>query len=278
LGVIANAVRIVAIVTYDYLSDTQMELAAHHPFEILAWALLLGLLLALHAHFGETGGPEAEPHEPTPLAPPATALRNLAVPLICALILVSGPLLTQKVHAADTPAPAALHFPEIVGRWALDKSAAAPWHPAVGSGLAQSLTVYSDAKGGQVSLFLVRAEQREQKLNDYNIDFMGSASPDDKWIPARKTTKRLCAEGACYDVVRETFFRKKHKEVRRVVWLYRVGRETAGSLLMLRLRRAIADLRGEPASAEMVAFMTQAPNLQSSVLEPEEVVAFLIRL
>ncbi|WP_193368531.1 exosortase/archaeosortase family protein [Pelagibius marinus] len=278
LGVVANAARIVAIVSYDYLSHTQMELAAHHPFEILSWVLLLVLLLALHAHAGRKSEPQVELHESTSAAPSATAARNLAVPLTCALILVSGPLLTSNPGAAGTPAPAAPSFPEVVGRWALDKNAAAPWHPRVRGGLAQSLAVYSDVEGGKVSLFLVRAERREQKFSDYKINFMGSASLDDTWIPARRTSERLCAKNTCYEVVHETYVREKHEDVRRVYWLYRVGRETAGSLFLLRLRRALADLRGETASAEMVALMTQAPNPQSLVLDPEEVVAFLLRL
>lgn len=263
LGMLGNGARVVAIVASDQINGTQMALSGHRIYELIAFAIVFGGLLATHALV------RAEPARATALdaATPTGWARTLGLPALAVLMLSAGPLLTAaepatgRAPVADLPARTA-------GWQAVDR--VHDWMPRAHAAADSRQRSYRTADGTIAALFVARALAPSDKISGGGVNLM-RASAAANWMHAVKRQIRLCDAAGCVPAIYERLLLQGSQRARHLVWHYTVGGTATVSALELRLARGWARLIGRPAHARLAVTMQEtetpnAPRLSDAVL------------
>jgi len=252
LGVGANALRVIGIVTVDYLLETKMDLADHSYFQWGALVLTVMLLIALAARLtpekivATTASGEAAESAQKP------RWRVIVWPLLAAAIAAISPSLVDKASPASaTPASGQLLPDRLLGWRRLNT--ATDWSPTAHSTLASEVASY-DRPGNPVAVFTVVSDSRRGEVSGGSVDLIG----DSAWRLALQQHTKACADGSCQTVQHVKLLLRNSDRVRHVYTTHALGNDLIAAPVELRLRRAWATLRGASSPARLLAVATDA--------------------
>lgn len=245
LAILANGLRVIAIVVYDYLTGSELDLAGHAYFGWIANGLGFVVLLAVFSRLTpEYPSRPHSPDRPARAGRPARALGSL----VCALLPVAAaPVFAHALASGPIHYDEALLPADLAG-WQ-QRERRPDWRPASGSeATADSLALY--ARGDrEITVYQAQARSPRGKVSGGVIDLAG----DERWMRSGHKQDSACVDGRCLKFTHQTLVLKDSERVRHVYSLYAVGSETTVSPLMLRAIRAWAHTRGKPVSARLIA-------------------------
>lgn len=261
LGILANAIRVVAIVATDYVHGTQLELT-HSYFQWAALAATILLLMALVAVLK----PERSAETPQRLRrglgrgrPQVVvyALLAAALPAMAPYVLDDQPPVAEATASALLPA-------NLAGwqRYPHDTD----WAPTAHGAASSTLASYSGPLG-VIDVFLATATGRRDKVTGGSINLTG----DGAWIPATNQALKACTDNECFHVRHTKVLLRESKRVRHLYVALALGVDVVPSPAELRLGRAWSQVRGNQLPARLLAVSSEAP----AGLPPSDVVAVL---
>lgn len=265
LALLANGVRISSIITYDYVTGSELTLSQHEYFQWLAVALNFLILFAVFARLT----PDSPPEKTSPV--PRQAPARSAAPAVAAAVLVAlVSLIGTDRSATSTDNLAIRQLPSNVSGWT-KQDPTSDWHPR--SWADATLALLSDyTRGGQrIAVFVAQPKTGQDKVSGGAIDLMGDTR---EWMPSSQAVISLCTEGRCNDVRYVRQLLRDSDRVRHVYSVFANGAELTTSVLQFRFRRAWARLTGESPRALMIAISTE----QAEGLKEDEIAALLSAL
>lgn len=249
-GVLANGVRVIAIVLYDRLTGSELDLSGHSYFEWPALTLGFGLLFVIFSRL-RPEPPAAADRSPLQTTARGTLKCSLSVLLAVALI-AAGPLIWREPPQLVTNTTTTDSLPTTLSNWT-KQDAASDWQPRVHSrAVSTSLATYTKGEQG-IAVFVAQASSRRQKVSGGAIDLAGDA----RWMPGHQRELSVCIGRRCYAGQHFTLLLRDSDRLRHIYAFYVVGTDTTASLLGFRLRRAWARLTGEAAPARLIAIATE---------------------
>jgi exosortase len=251
LGILANCLRVCAIVVYDHLSGSQMSVPEHVRFEVPAAVLCLAVLFLVYARLkGEAlaGHEDVRPSEQAPLS---LATNSVCSILAAALLLSVAPMVTSGMDTAVGDDVALEPLPEVLGNWQKQANRS-QWMPQVTSAdVFQSAASYS-ANDQTISVFIAQPSSYRAKISGGAINLVDA----DGWIPGGVESVSLCSRASCVDTLKYTLRRPTGgKDVRYVYSTYMLDGQAIVSPLRLRIHRAWNRLHGAPSRPRLIAVM-----------------------
>ena len=258
LGVLANMLRVFAIVWLDGVRGYTMDLAAHGRIQWLALLVVLALLfyamLRIRAEPAEPAScralsvPHAQP--PSGLMRRAPVVAGLAVLAIVGLTRV---LLDDSSHSR--PALSDGKPPAVLAGWQLD-SPAAGW---AAEGELRTLTLRYRADGRAIGLTLVETRVPGAKL----LPALVLPRAEAGWRDVSRETTTACDGAHCVRLVHSLWKNDEEHLVRHVYYGYSIGRLQTHSGLLLRLATALSRLTGKRDPARLLAFSVDGEALNA---------------
>lgn len=260
LGILANAVRVNAIVLVDWLRGTQMPLSAHGPFQ---WA---ALLLTLALVFLALRRLVADPDAPSYDAPlPAPGRRLSMAPLLAglAVLAVAGSL---RLQATGQPYPLPSGAPAFAQRdiagWTL---AAAPpaWTVDQDHQLA-SITLDYRRDNRRMQLRVVQALTPTARLSA--ADF--APGEQGAWHQGATGKVQACDASHCAALLHATWQRSKGRGQApyHVYYRYELAGDTTDSALMARAAHGWRRLTGKADAPRMTGLLFEGDAPDSASL------------
>jgi exosortase len=266
LAIVANGLRIVAIISYDYLTGSELTLGQHAYFEWPALALSYGGLFVVFSRL------TPEPMPNTGLPGRAAARARGAVPksagavLLAVAVLASASLFWRVLPPVAMDGTAAASLPAALSDWTrLDGDP--DWHPRSRIESVE-VSIADYARGDQrIAVFVARATSRRDKISGGAINLVG----DDVWLPAFRRPLAVCADDRCHDVQHTKILLQDSDRVRHVYRVLELAGDTMSRPLELRLRRAWATLKGARPAARLIAIASE----DADGLAPADIAALI---
>ena len=246
LAIVANGLRVVSIVLYDYMTGSELDFTGHAYIGWVANGLgLLTLFMVFSRLAPEQQGKYSWSAHPAPSA--GQTARAVWLLMLALVPVASVPMVADAVSVGPVPY-ADVGLPTKLGGWAR-QTGISDWRPASrGKATVDILATYG-RQDMNAAIFLVQATSPDGKVSGAAIDLVG----DHRWLRSRQQPRTVCIENGCWDVNHLTLVLRDSERVRHIYTLYAVGADTTLSPLMLRMQRAWAHVRGEPQSARMIA-------------------------
>lgn len=267
LAVLANALRISGIITYDYLTGSQLTLAQHALFELPALVFGVGALLAVYARLAPETPRETAARAPAPV--PGAWLRCAGAALVAAALVSAAPLLRPDRPQPAAGAAAGPALPATASGWTRQsvEAVAADWRPKARMATVRVSRAGYARGGRRIAVFAAQATSRRDKLSGGAVDLAG----DESWMPAVQRRLSVCADDRCLEVRYAKLLFRESRRVRHIYAVNVLGEDVIASAFSFRLRRAWAALKGAPGRARLIAIATEEPG----GLAPEEVIRLL---
>jgi exosortase len=264
-GVASNALRILTIITYDYLAGSQLSLRQHGYFEAPAVLLAFGGLLFVFSRLSAAATQERDSR--TDDATHASAWARVMATGLTTLPIV---LVSASSLDAESTAPAPLVLPTEAAGWASRETAPIDWHPRVSTPGVESLTATFSKEARAVMVFVAQSSSTREKLSGAALDLAGSLD----WLPAVEERMVACDAQRCLQIEHRELLKREVKQVRHLYVAYVTGAGIVATPLAFRLGRAWALLTGRGDSGRVVALASDAPE----GLESTEVAALVSAL
>jgi exosortase len=257
-GVASNALRILTIITYDYLAGSRLSLQQHGYFEAPAVLLAFGSLLFVFSRLRGEGRAERDSATYGGITSSAgtrgasggaraiaTGLATLPIVLVSALSMEAAP----TVHAP-------LVVPANISGWASEDEVPIDWTPHVSTAGVETLTATFRKDARAAALFIAQSNSRREKLSGAALDLAGST----EWLPALEERMVVCDGQRCLPVTHLKLLRRGSKRVRHLYAAYATGAGVVAAPLAFRLRRAWAILTTRGEWGRVIALASDAPH------------------
>ncbi len=190
IAVLANGLRVNAIVFLNHWQGTVMDMTAHRGVGWWTVAVALAGLLALAYRFRDL---EPEPAVDRGLPGEATArpLRATVLAGMAAAAAIALPLL-WPVEPANAPARTALALPAELGSWRLT-GARPDWTPRAAKADGVAAGLYSDGRR-ELLVFVAQAWRARSEVSGPALDLF----PDGTWWSPRSGERTICHEDGCW--------------------------------------------------------------------------------
>ena len=251
VGILANGLRIIGIVAYDYLTGSELTLEQHAYFELPILFLAFGALLLVFSRLR----PEAAPDngESGRGIAAVSPKRRIVMVALAALPVALAPFLWQA-RALPQPAPMAASIPGSVMDWTR-QGAVSDWRPQAAASSVDSFVATFARHPEQASVFVAQATTRRAKVSGSSINLVGGQG----WMPADQETMTACADTGCVDVRRSKYLLRDSERVRHVYAVQVSGDSIIASPLAFRMHRAWSTVVGARGAARFVAVATESP-------------------
>jgi exosortase len=249
LGILANALRVNAIVLVDWLRGTQMSLGAHGPFQ---WA---ALLLTLALVFLALRRLSASPDAPTADAPlPATGRRAAMAPAmagLAVLALAGGLRLQAGGQPYPLPRDGTAFAPRAIAEWTL--AAAPPAWTVDHERQVASITLDYRHGDRRMRLRLVQALAPAARLSP--SDF--APAEQGAWQQGATGKALACDGGHCAALRHATWQRSKGRgqPPYHAYYRYQTGAAATDSALLARAAHGWRRLTGQAGAPRMVGLL-----------------------
>lgn len=245
LAVLANGLRVVSIVAYDYLTGSELDFTGHVYFGWIANGLgFLALFIAFSRLPPEKGATRRWSERTGYRRRTARAVGLLFLAL---LPIAAVPMVATAVSDGPT-SQARISLPAELAGWR-QQPGVTDWQPRTDqTAVVDSLVHYGSAGEGP-AVYLLQATSPQGKVSGGGIDLVG----DDRWMRSHQEQLSLCGDSRCLDVTHLTLVLRDSQRVRHIYSLYAIAGHTTLSPLELRLRRAWARIRGKPQVARLIA-------------------------
>lgn len=245
LAILANGLRVVSIVAYDYLTGSELDFEGHVYFGWIANGIGFLVLFLLFSRLA----PERE----TPLwqaVPPGDRVRtSRAVGLLVLALLPVTVVPTVATAVANVAIPPVrVGLPSGLVGWQ-QQPGTSDWQPGSHHAAAVDSLAHYAKQGERLTVFMAQAVSHKGKVSGGGIDLVGG----DRWMRSRQETRSVCPDERCLDVIHLTLVLRDSTRVRHVYTLYALGSESTVSPLLLRLGRAWARLRGQSQAVRLLA-------------------------
>ncbi len=252
-GVVANAVRVIAIVAVDYHTGTQMDLADHMPFQWAGFSLIFLALIVLAANL--RGEAPAAPVPADRKQSPAAVRKIVVCTLLAAAIGALPALVPARTAAGHDDRPAtALVLPASLAGW-IREAGEPDWAPTV-IGVTRSAVAAYRRDHLTISVFVAEAGTVDEKVSGGAVQLID----DLRWMPAWSRIVEVCGEQGCIPVRHAKLVKQKTKRVRHLYSVVEVGPRLTVSVLETRLQRGLSRLTGAPARARLLAVLHEHPD------------------
>lgn len=247
LSLLANAVRIGGIITYDYITGSELTLSQHEYFEWFATALNFLVLFTVFARLTPDGAVKVAPSGPAPM------IRIVAPVLLAASLVAVVPLIGGEPSPSPMNEAAVKPLPANLSGWARQDTTP-DWQ--AGTRDAVGYALLSDyARGGRrITVFVLQPKLRRDKVSGGRVDLIGDAT---RWMPSSREQITLCTADRCHDILYLRHLLRDSDRVRHVYSVLATGADMTTSVLQFRFRRAWARLTGAPSRARLIAIATE---------------------
>ena len=260
LAIVANGVRISGIVTYDFMTGSELTLAQHRYFELPVLAVSLAVLFTIFSRLAPEPAPETGPR--SPVEAPGTILKSAGTVLIAAILFSSVPFVSQDSARNTSETVARQVLPETLSGWTLEKDDPA-WQPRTRiETVATALAVYA-RDTHRIAVFVAHATSHRDKVSGGAIDLVA----DESWMPSIERHFSACDGPVCHDIRYDRMVLRDSDRVRHVYSVHTIDGATTASTFAFRLRRALSTLKGGSASAAFIAIASE----DAHGLEPAEI-------
>jgi len=232
LGLLANLLRVNAIVLVDWLDGTQMDLSAHAYYQwvglIIAMGAMFVLLARLSADRASVGWEPAARETPSNWRRFAPAVAGSAALLLAAPVAWIPAGAAQTVHSDQ-----ALNLPRHAGGWEL--TTAQPRWSKDDRGDTESLAATYRRDGRDLQLLIVQPLSDSAKLQHERL------APGDReiWRDVKSMAVVSCVAAPCLSLIHTHWQRGRKFLPRHVYHAYIVGDFTTVSSLELRAVRGL---------------------------------------
>lgn len=264
LAVLANGFRILGIITYDYVTGSELTLTQHFYLELPAMAAACAVLFLVFSKLKRDPTPAragARPPVPDAARPARIWWVSVAVILISA-----APLWHAATPSLSTGSIQAPHLPSTLLDWSW-KQSGTDWQPRATAGSTRSSLAHYENGSRQLSVFVAGTASRSGKVSGGAVDLVGNPN----WLPSQTGQVSVCAAGFCRELHSVKLHLRNSRRVRHLYVAYAVGHETMTSPLALRLARARHLLSGSAAPARVIAIAID----DTTVVPPREVVSIM---
>tara|TARA_R110001599_G_scaffold145321_1_gene327571 strand:+ start:17123 stop:19423 length:2301 start_codon:yes stop_codon:yes gene_type:complete len=264
-AVVANLLRVNAIIAADLWRGTQVELASHSPYRWVAFTLMLALIILLVSKL-QPNRPAARAKTPDRIvtaarwwAPAATASLSMFVAL--------GASSLNNTVSRDLIGIPPISVPEQLGLLRA-QSPAGPWRERAGRDTAYSSTLYANG-ASQQSVLIEMALSSGAKLDPAHIE------PDEnrEWKRTRYDIRDACYHSRCISYLHNIWKLRGTEEIYNVYSSYAIDDTLTASKLALRLHRGLNRLSGAADRAVIVTIVSDDP-----IADPTQVAEHLIRV
>lgn len=261
LSLLANAVRISGLITYDYVTGSELTLAQHEYFEWFATALNFLVLFTVFARLRPDSAVKVA------LSGPVPTIRIAAPVLLAASLVAVVPLIGGDSSPSPMTKAAVEPLPASLSGWTRQNTAP-DWR--VGGGDDTGYASLADYTRGarRITVFVLRPISRRDKVSGGGIDLLGDAT---QWMPSIREQIPLCSADRCHDILYLRHLLRDSDRVRHVYSVLATGADMTTSVLRFRFRRAWARLTGAPSRARLIAIATET----AGGLAPGEIAAIL---
>ena len=248
-AILANGLRVVGIVAYDYVTGSELDLAGHGYFELPALALCFSILFIIFSRLRPE--PAAEPAAAVPKVARGGMLARAGPAVLAAALIAAGPLVSHGASQGPTKRLVGELLPAKLAGW-IKQDIAANWHPKVRSNRsATSLSSYKRGKQ-QIAVFLAQPASRRGKISGGAIDLAGDAV----WLPSAEYQVAACAQESCHTVRHIQLLHRDDDRVRHIYTVYTIGTDTTVSSFDFRVRRAWSEFTGAQSQVRLIAIAT----------------------
>ena len=250
LAILANGLRIIGIITYDYATGSELSLAQHAYFELPALAASYGALFYIFSRLTPDAAPETHPPQGT--TTPYARLKGASLVLLAVALVSSTPFIWQERDLVVADSQVTELLPATLSGW-VRQDAVPEWQPrAMMKTVNTALATYEKA-GGKITIFTAQTTLRRDKISSGAVDLLG----DEVWMPARRNRLSACTENRCDTVAHSKLLLIDSDRRRHVYFVYAIDGKTTTSALEIRLRRAWSIVTGASAPARLVAIATE---------------------
>jgi exosortase/archaeosortase family protein len=265
ISLLANAVRISGIITYDYITGSELTLSQHEYFEWFATALNFLILFAVFSRL--------TPDSPVQKASSGsvfTTTRLVAPTVIAAALVAFAPLIASNPSSSPADNVAIIQLPASLSGWTR-QDATSEWQPRYRTAAAHSFLSDYTLSDRRITVFIAQPKSGRDKVSGGSMDLIGNPA---QWMPSITDRISLCADSRCIDVRYVKQLRRDSDRVRHVYNVFATGADLTSSVLQFRFRRARAQLTGEPSRAMLIAIATE----HAGGLEKSEIAAIISAL
>ncbi len=238
LALLANALRIAGIITYDYVVGGSSQLD-HAWFEMPAlipcFALLFFVFYKLQPE--NTAQELAVMAGRQATAPGPAGLLGVGITVV---VLIAGPLLAAYSRGHGTVATDAVSLPMDVGGW--QKTAGQPlWQPVVITGqVAEDAAIYRQGDR-EILVYRVIPLTQASKISGGAVQLFRPGYPYNY-----SEVHDLCNDGVCRGTyVRATYMAQRGRQLGQLYYAYQMNDRFTASVLVFRLWRGYRRLVGE---------------------------------
>ena len=253
LGILMNVLRVIAIVSIDWISASQMSLSEHKNWQWVALVITFGLLLYALSRLKA----EMEPMPTRPTPHEQTGGTQLLAPVLAglAILTVSGSTLwLTAIEEYPATGGHSASVPKRLLGWELVSPAA----KAVGNPQSDterlSLTYLRD--GRELGVRVFGTSSPETKIDESQL-----APRNGKvWLEQSAQKKVSCVKSDCLTLWQVTWAAQDTGDLRHVYYAYSIGQETTASKFASRAMYAWARLSGNHNMLQLIALTVTEPS------------------